>query len=87
MKTDNLVLYQFETCPYCRRVRDYLEKAGLDIKMKDTLQDPAVREELRQLGGKTQVPALLIDGEIMYESNDIIAWLQENVVTNEPVSG
>lgn len=87
MNLSNLVLYHFESCPYCRRVRDYLAQAGVEVKMKDTRLDPTAREELRELGGKTQVPALLIDGKIMYESSDIIAWFKENVVNNEPISG
>lgn len=85
MNPNTLTLYHFEACPYCRRVRDYLDQAGLEIPLKDTLYDPAAREELRQLGGKTQVPALLIEDKIMYESRDIIAWLEENMVNHEPV--
>lgn len=87
MNPNNLTLYHFDACPYCRRVRDYLDQVGLKIPMKDTMRDPAAREELRQFGGKTQVPALLIDDQMLYESRDIIAWLEENVVDYEPVSG
>lgn len=34
------------------------------------------REELIRVGGKQQVPCLFIDGKPMYESGDIVMWLQ-----------
>ena len=35
-------------------------------------------KELIQVGGKQQVPCLFIDGKPLYESLDIIRWLEEN---------
>ncbi|MBS4843870.1 MAG: glutathione S-transferase domain-containing protein, partial [Collinsella sp.] len=32
------------------------------------------------VGGKRQVPCLFIDGKPLYESSDIIAWVQENLL-------
>ncbi len=46
--------------------------------MKDTMKDPAARAELAKIGGKTQVPCLVIDGKPLYESLDIIEWLKTN---------
>ena len=40
--------------------------------------DSAVRDELIKIGGDSQVPCLTIDGQAMYESDDIIDWLKEN---------
>lgn len=74
----DVTLYHFMSCPFCGKVRNYLESRGITIPMKDTRADNANREELMKLGGKTQVPALLIDGVIMYESNDIINWFEQN---------
>ncbi len=39
---------------------------------------PKDRQALLDVGGKTQVPCLVIDGKALYESNDIIEWLKEN---------
>lgn len=81
---DDLTLYHFESCPFCRRVRDFLSMNGIEVEMKDTLADPVARRELMRLGGKTQVPALRIgEDEIMYESSDIIRWFRENVLVGE----
>lgn len=78
--TQTLTLYQFPACPFCQRVLRFMDEQNIAIPLKDTRQDPAARAELLRLGGKTQVPALLVDGDILYESNDIIDWLKENVV-------
>lgn len=73
-----LTLYHFESCPYCARVRDFLAKENIKVSMKDTHADPAFKAELMKIGGKTQVPCLVIDGKAMYESMDIINWFKTN---------
>lgn len=60
------------------KVRRYLEQNNIKITMKNTMTDANAREELLRIGGKTQVPCLLIDGQPLYESDDIIRWFQEN---------
>ena len=72
-------LYHFVGCPYCEKVRAYMQQAGITIPMKDTHANPANREELIKLGGKAQVPCLIIDGKSLYESNDIIDWFKKNL--------
>jgi glutaredoxin len=72
-----LTLYQRNSCPFCRKVTGYLASAGITVPMKDTT-DTAHREELIEIGGKGQVPCLVIDGAALYESNDIIRWFQQN---------
>jgi len=78
--SESHVLYQYESCPYCRRVRQFLEEAGIRIEMRDILRDPQVRRELVEGGGRSTVPCLRIerDGEVrwMYESRDIIDYLR-----------
>lgn len=77
---ESLVLYHFETCPYCIRVRDFIDKHGIKAAYRNTKKDAGARDELISLGGKSQVPCLVIDGRALYESKDIINWLQKNVV-------
>jgi glutaredoxin len=57
-----------------------MAKEKINLPMKDTHQNPAYKEELFKIGGKTQVPCLVIDGKAMYESLDIIDWLKKNYV-------
>ncbi len=71
-----LTLYHFQGCPYCQRVRDYLTQAKIEIPMKDTHAKPEYQQELIRIGGKKQVPCLVIDGTALYESMDIINWFK-----------
>ncbi len=80
----DLMLYHMEFCPYCQRVRAAMQKMGLKLPMKDTVEDPAARQELIAGGGKSQVPCLRIkqpDGSDhwMYESDEIIRYLQKRL--------
>ena len=49
-----------------------------NVEMMDIKADPKNQEDLIRLGGKDQVPMLLIDGEPLYESGDIIQWFKDN---------
>ena len=72
-----LELFKFDECPYCQRVIDYIEENGRnDIIYRDIHEDEANRERLISVGGMEQVPCLFVDGEPLYESMDIIDWLQ-----------
>ena len=73
-----LTLYHFNGCPYCRKVRDFLSKEKITVPMKDILENPTYRDELLKIGGKTQVPCLIINGKALYESMDIIKWFENN---------
>ncbi len=74
MKLD---LYMFPTCPFCRRVIGAIEEAGrTDIVLHDIHKSEEDRRTLVETGGKEQVPCLFIDGQPLYESMDIIAWLK-----------
>ena len=70
-------LFILETCPYCKKVTDFLEKEGVKYQKID-ISNKESEESLIQIGGKRQVP-FLIDTERnvqMYESNDIIEYLK-----------
>ncbi len=74
-----LKLYMFETCPFCRKVINEIEKEGRsDIEFHDIKRDEEDRMTLIKVGGKEQVPCLFIDGKPLYESDDIIKWLRAN---------
>jgi len=79
-----LELYKFDSCPFCHRVFRAIERLGLSIPMRDTLRDPGARSELIRLGGKSQVPALRVDGTVIYESRDIIRFLEKNIRSGVP---
>lgn len=76
-----LRIYQFASCPYCQRVIRALKhlgwKAGEDYELIEASRGTPGREEVIRLGGISQVP-FMIDGDVrMYESADIVAYLEE----------
>lgn len=68
-------LYVLEHCPYCKKVRKFLEENGVAFRTLD-IDDYINLDELLVLGGKRQVPFLLDKQNHvkMYESDDIIEY-------------
>lgn len=75
----NLELYYFTACPFCQKVLRYLKKNDITVALKNIHKDKEAYHTLLEVGGSTQVPCLFIDGKPLYESNDIVAWLEENL--------
>lgn len=74
-----LELFQFEKCPYCKKVREKLSELELDYICRNVPFNSEKRKLLTVLGDKEQVP-MLIDMDkslLMYESDDIIQYLEE----------
>lgn len=78
---ENLILFQFETCPFCARVRKFLVEHRIELATKDVQRDPTAHQELVAGGGSGMVPCLRIerDGAVswLYESLDIIEYLRK----------
>ena len=76
-----LEIYEFEACPFCRKVREALSILDLDARI---LPCPKAgrrfREPLIERGGKAQFPYLVDPntGVEMYESDDIVRYLFEH---------
>ena len=79
-ETLSLSLYQFQACPFCLKTRRAFKRLGLKIQTHEAQRNPA-RADLLAGGGQVKVPCLRIEtkDEViwMYESNDIIAYLDE----------
>lgn len=81
-QTQDMVLYQFQQCPFCVKTRRTIRRLALDIEKRDARNDPKWNQELINEGGKYQVPCLKItadDGTVqwMYESTDINQYLDK----------
>jgi glutaredoxin len=87
---DVLELYQAEGCPHCAKVRRFCTRHGISLTLHNsrtagspltggTVTNRDRHEELTGYG-QDQVP-LLVDherGESLYESDDIVAYLDEH---------
>lgn len=79
--SSSLTLYHYEACPFCVKVRRAMKRLSLTIDTRDVKREPAAKEQLLAGGGNLKVPCLRIQndgGEVewMYESGDIIAYLE-----------
>jgi glutathione S-transferase len=73
-----LELYDFEGCPFCRKVRETLSALDLDAVVRPCPKNgPRFRADVERLGGKAQFPYLVDPnaGEALYESDDIVRHL------------
>ena len=81
-----LELYEFEGCPFCRKVREALTMLDLACLVKPTPNGGTrFRPEGNERGGKTQFP-LLIDPNLsltLYESDAIVRHLYANYGTGK----
>ena len=80
--SNDLVLYQFKMCPFCIKARRAIKRLSLKIETRDALREESSRAELLAGGGQIKVPCLKIADDKgnttwMYESSDIITYLQE----------
>lgn len=75
-----LELYVMTGCPYCIKVENFLAINGISIPQRNITTDRTAEQHLIAVGGKRQVPCLFIDGKPLYESSDIITWVQKNML-------
>jgi glutaredoxin len=87
LQCQSLALYQFNTCPFCIKVRQEMRRLSLPIEKCDAQHNAANREELLQSSGATKVPCLKIteaNGQTRWlqDSNAIVAYLRERFGTS-----
>jgi glutaredoxin len=78
--TEGLALYGYSQCPYCSRVLHAIDSLGLEIPLRNTLEDRGNRAALVEAMGRGTVPVLRIEDaeghvEWLPESADIIRYL------------
>lgn len=82
-----LELFEFEVCPYCRKVREALSILDLEARVYPCpKRGPRFREEVKARGGKAMYPYLVDPntGKSMYESDEIVAYLFEQYGDGPP---
>ncbi|CAO2207582.1 unnamed protein product [Urochloa humidicola] len=73
-------IYEFEGCPFCRKVREMVTVLDLDVLFYPCPQKgPTFRPKVLEMGGKKQFPYMVDPntGVAMYESDDIIKYLAD----------
>ena len=75
-----IILYQFEECPWCEKVRQKLKELGLQYKKINVIRDRenSERKELYKKSGVPTVPVINIDEKFIGDSAKIIEFLEKN---------
>lgn len=80
----SLLLYYLPWCPYSQKVLVFLSEIHKTVPTANLQKNDQGREELQRIGGRMQVPCLIINGCALYESDAIIHWLKENQSLLDP---
>jgi len=75
-----LELYEFETCPFCRKVREAIQALDLEVQVRPCPKGgERFRREVEARGGRLQFPYLVDHdaGVSLYESDAIVRHLFE----------
>ena len=77
-----ITLYQFETCPFCAKVRSFFDEKGVKYEKINVSSDRSngVRRELLEKSGVATVPVATFDGKYVGGSDAIIAYVEEHVL-------
>ncbi|XP_071386304.1 prostaglandin E synthase 2 isoform X2 [Centroberyx affinis] len=76
-----LTLYQYKTCPFCSKVRAFLDYHGLPYDIVEV--NPVMRQEIKWSAYR-KVPILMVDEEVqLNDSSVIISSLKTYLVSKE----
>ena len=56
-------VFSFQSCPYCEKLKRYLDARGVEYEVRDIELDDTAREECEKISGDLAVPVTTIDGK------------------------
>lgn len=59
----NILLYTAEMCSDCQKLKDFMDREGIDYELRDVRKHSEHAQELQANTGKEGVPYLVIDGQ------------------------
>lgn len=70
-------LYQFESCPYCKMVREVLSDLEISYININVPRERSKRQEVFEVSGQWTVP-VMVDGDVMLDDEEkILPYLAE----------
>lgn len=100
VKTNDVLLYmkgtpQFPQCGFSSVTAQILAHVGVKFASVNVLEDPEVREGIKQFSNWPTIPQLYVKGEFvggadilreMFEQNELIPFFQERGIALEPAA-
>lgn len=77
----SITLYEYKICPFCNKVKAYLDFLELDYKSVEV--NPLTKSEIKFQKEFTKVPVAILNGMTMGESADIITKITEKIAAGE----
>ncbi|WP_458187553.1 glutathione S-transferase N-terminal domain-containing protein [Haladaptatus sp. NG-WS-4] len=77
----SITLYSLDGCPYCERVHDALDEAGVEYETEWVEPLHSKRDEVKRVSGQRAVPVLVDEdgGVTMAESDNIVRYVEQSL--------
>ncbi|MGM0366139.1 MAG: glutaredoxin family protein [Actinomycetota bacterium] len=62
---DKIIVYSTETCPFCKKTKDYLKSRGVNFDDIDVALERERLEEMIEKSGQMGVPVIDINGKVI----------------------
>ncbi|XP_022766369.1 prostaglandin E synthase 2-like [Durio zibethinus] len=79
----DVVLYQYEACPFCNKVKAFLDYYDIPYKVLEV--NPISKKEIKWSDYK-KVPILMVDGQQLVDSSAIIDKLVEKILPKKTIN-
>ena len=56
-------VYSFESCPYCQKLKRYLDSKNVEYEVRDIELDETAEKECLKISGDLTVPVTTVDGK------------------------
>lgn len=57
-----ITVFGFESCPYCLKLKRYLDSRGVEYEVRDIELDEEAAKECQEISGDLTVPVTTVDG-------------------------
>lgn len=73
----NVELYYLDYCPFCHKLKGFLEEKKVNFKLVDVTNDLKLKEEIKSKTGHQTFPQLIIGGEFIGDCSSTIENFQK----------
>lgn len=68
----NIELYYLSYCPFCHKLKEFLEKKKVKFTLVDVTDDLKLKEDVKSKTGHQTFPQLIVNGEFVGDCSSVI---------------